>query len=145
MDLRPSVLDDLGILATISWFCREFKTTYPGISIETQVGVREDEVPDSLKTVIYRIMQEALNNITKHSGADLVHLSLRGTDEKMELTIRDNGVGFDIEKNLSADRPRRGLGLTSMRERAELSGGSFAIESIKGKGTTITATWSLSE
>ena len=145
MDLRPSVLDDLGILATISWFCREFKTTYPAISIETQVGVREDEVPDSLRTVIYRIMQEALNNIAKHSGADLVHLSLRGTDEKMELTIRDNGVGFDIEKNLSADRPRRGLGLTSMRERAELSGGSFAIESIKGKGTTITATWSLSE
>jgi len=143
MDLRPSVLDDLGILATISWFCREFKITYPGINIETQVGIREEEVPDSLKTVIYRIMQEALNNIAKHSGADLVHLSLRKTDDKIELAIRDNGMGFDIEENLSVERSMRGLGLTSMRERAELSGGSFTIESIKGKGTTIRATWPL--
>ena len=141
MDLRPSVLDDLGILATISWFCREFKITYPGINIETQVGIREEEVPDSLKTVIYRIMQEALNNIAKHSGADLVHLSLRKTDDKIELAIRDNGMGFDIEENLSVERSMRGLGLTSMRERAELSGGSFTVESIKGKGTTIRATW----
>jgi len=141
MDLRPSVLDDLGILATISWFCREFKITYPGISIETQVGIREDEAPESLKTVIYRIMQEALNNIAKHSKADLVHLSLRKTDDKIELAIRDNGMGFDIEENLSLERSRRGLGLTSMRERAELSGGSFGIESIKGEGTTIRATW----
>jgi PAS domain S-box-containing protein len=143
MDLRPSVLDDLGILATISWFCREFKITYPGINIETQVGIREDEAPESLKTVIYRIMQEALNNIAKHIRADLVHLSLRKTDDKIELAIRDNGMGFDIEENLSVERSRRGLGLTSMRERTELSGGSFSIESIRGEGTTIKATWPL--
>jgi PAS domain S-box-containing protein len=141
MDLRPSILDDLGILSTISWFCREFQTTYKGIGIEAQVDIKEDEVPDSLKTEIYRIMQEALNNIAKHSGAELVRLSLTRTDNRIELEIQDNGMGFDIEENLSLQRSRRGLGLTSMRERAELSGGSFAIESIKGKGTTIRVNW----
>jgi PAS domain S-box-containing protein len=141
MDLRPSILDDLGILSTISWFCREFQTTYKGIGIEAQVDIKEDEVPDSLKTAIYRIMQEALNNIAKHSGAELVRLFLTRTDNKIELQIQDNGMGFDIEENLSLQRSRRGLGLTSMRERAELSGGSFVIESIKGKGTTIRANW----
>jgi PAS domain S-box-containing protein len=141
MDLRPSILDDLGILSTISWFCREFQMTYKGIGIEAQVDIKEDEVPDSLKTVIYRIMQEALNNIAKHSGAELVRLCLTRTDNEIELEIQDNGMGFDIEENLSMEKSRRGLGLTSMRERAELSGGSFTIESIKGKGTKIRANW----
>ncbi len=141
MDLRPSILDDLGILATLSWFCREFQTTYSGISIEKLINIKEDEVPDSLKTVIYRISQEALNNVAKHSKADLVHLALRKSDGKIELAIRDNGQGFDLKEVLPREGSERGLGLTSMRERTELSGGSFVIESALGKGTTIRATW----
>jgi PAS domain S-box-containing protein len=141
MDLRPSILDDLGILSTISWFCREFQTTYKGIGIEARVDIKEDEVPDPLKTAIYRIMQEALNNIAKHSGAELVRLFLMRTDNKIELEIQDNGMGFDIEENFLLQSSRRGLGLTSMKERAELSGGSFAIESIKGKGTKVVVNW----
>jgi two-component system NarL family sensor kinase len=88
-------------------------------------------------------MQEALNNISKHSQADLVHLALRKTDGELELSIQDNGRGFDLPEVLSVESPKRGLGLSSMRERAEQSGGSFGIESAKDKGTVLRATWPL--
>jgi len=135
MDLRPSILDDLGIIATLNWFSREFQNTYSDIHVDKKIDIQENEVPDTLKTVIYRISQEALNNIAKHSSAALVQLSLGKKGDKIELIIVDNGMGFDLESS------KRGLGLTSMRERAELSGGSFFIESAIGKGTTIRASW----
>jgi PAS domain S-box-containing protein len=136
MALRPSTLDDLGILPTLNWFCREFQKTYSSIHIKTQINIEEKDVLDHLKTVIYRICQEAFNNIAKHSKAEVATLSLRKTD-KIELVIEDNGRGFDLEEKLFAENPDRGLGLTSMRERAEILGGSFAVESIQGSGTTI--------
>jgi PAS domain S-box-containing protein len=141
MDLRPSTLDDLGILATISWFCREFQTIYSRIRIEQQIDIHEDDVPDPLKIIVYRVLQEALNNITKHSEADLVLLSLSKADSTIKLRIEDNGLGFDLEDVLSAESSKRGLGLASMKERTELSGGSFSVESAKGKGTTIRTSW----
>jgi PAS domain S-box-containing protein len=143
MDLRPSILDDLGILATLSWFCREFEKIYSTIRIEKLVQIQENEVSTQLKTVIFRIMQEALNNVAKHSKANFILLFLRKTDGTIELTIQDNGQGFDLNEVLSIESSRRGLGLTSMRERAELSGGSFVIESVRGKGTIVRATWPL--
>jgi PAS domain S-box-containing protein len=141
MDLRPSILDDLGIIATLTWFSREFQKIYSNIRVDKEIEIIENEVPDTLKTVIYRISQEALNNIAKHSQADSVRLSLRKAAGLIELAIRDNGKGFDPERTLPADGPRKGLGLTSMRERAELAGGTFAIESTPGKGTIIKASW----
>jgi PAS domain S-box-containing protein len=141
MDLRPSMLDDLGILATLSWFCRRFGTTYPGMHLEQRVNAREEEVPDSLKTPIFRIVQEAMNNIAKHSQADFVCLSLSSGGKGIELAIQDNGKGFDAEETLTKGKSKRGLGLESMRERAELSGGTFEIKSITGQGTTIIASW----
>ena len=143
-NLRPPILDDLGILPTITWFSREFETTYPGIRIKKEIDIREDDVPNSLKIIIFRILQEALNNIAKHSQAKLVRLSLKGSDGKIDLTVKDNGVGFDLERVLTEERSKRGIGLASMKERTELSGGSFWIESQKGDGTRICATWSLS-
>jgi len=140
-DLRPSTLDDLGLLATISWFCREFQTIYSGIRIEKQVDIEEDEVPDILKTVIYRVIQEAFNNIAKHSKADLVRLCLKKAGGTIDLFIEDNGRGFHLHDALSADIFKRGLGLASMKERTEHSGGSFSIKSTKGSGTTIHASW----
>jgi PAS domain S-box-containing protein len=141
MNLRPSTLDDLGIIATISWFCREFQTIYAQIRIEKEIDIQEDEVPDPLKTIMYRVLQEALHNVAKHSQADHVRLSLRKTDSTLELAIEDNGLGFDLEDVLSVESSKMGLGLASMRERTELSGGSFAVESSKGKGTIIRAVW----
>jgi signal transduction histidine kinase len=143
MDLRPSILDDLGILATLEWFCREYQKIYSHIYIEKKINLQENDMSLPLKTAIYRVTQEAMNNIAKHSQADSVHLSLRKQGNTIELTIKDNGTGFDLEEILSPERSKRGLGLNSMRERTELSGGSFFIESTAGKGTTIKASWPL--
>jgi len=145
MGLRPSILDDMGILPTITWFCREFQKTYPNIRIETDVTIKEEEVSSFLKTTAYRLMQEALNNVAKHSKADLVYLALHKVDDKIQLKIRDNGKGFDVKEALSIESSRRGFGLTSMRERVEISGGVFALESVEGKGTTITASWKVAD
>jgi signal transduction histidine kinase len=143
MNLRPSILDDLGILATIRWFCRQFESTYSDIRIRQSIKIEEHEVPDSLKTVIFRVLQEGLNNVAKHSKAKVVLLFLRKTGHVIKLVIRDYGQGFDLSKVQSPDGPTHGLGLKSMRERTELSGGSFAIESREGKGTIMRASWPL--
>jgi PAS domain S-box-containing protein len=140
-DLRPSILDDLGILATINWFCREFQEVYTGIRIETEIDVQENIIPSPLKTVIYRILQEALNNVAKHSGADRVQLSLLEQDNRIIMRIQDNGVGFDVSKTISMQPSRRGFGLASMRERAGLSGADFDLTSEAGQGTTIRVEW----
>ena len=142
-DLRPSLLDDLGILATIDWFCREFQITYSHLRIEKLIDIQESEIPESLKIVIYRILGEALHNVAKHSKADLIRLSLQKTDSTIALTIQDNGKGFDLEKIRSKERSRKGLGLISMQERTELSGGSFAFESGRRGGTVVRAVWPL--
>jgi PAS domain S-box-containing protein len=141
VDLHPPLLDDLGIIPTFSWLCRTFQATYPHLRIEQQVGIKESEVPESLKAVIYRISQEALNNVATHSRADFVFLSLQKIDHTLELTIRDNGEGFDWGEALSVDSSRKGLGLATMKELAELSGGSCTVQSEAGKGTVVRASW----
>jgi PAS domain S-box-containing protein len=143
MDLRPSLLDDIGILATIGWFTREFQKVYTSIQIEKAIDIKEEEVPDSLKVVIFRVIQEGLNNIAKHSEANVASLFLRKSDGKLELAIGDNGQGFDLDGVRSTESPEKGFGLSSMRERTELSGGRFSIVSTIGAGTTIRATWPL--
>ena len=120
--LRPSMLDDLGVLAALSWFCREFAVTYPDIHIEQKIAVEEDDVPENIKVVIYRVLQESLNNIAKHSSAALVGLSLKKSNKTLELTIKDNGRGFDLAHALSQAGEKRGLGLAGMMKRIDLSG-----------------------
>lgn len=139
--LRPSMLDNLGILATLSWACQEFQETYEAIHVEREVDVKEEEIPDTLKIVIYRILQEALNNIAKHSQADFARVSLKKYDSAIELVFQDNGCGFDIGDIISQKNRKRGLGLVSMKERTELAGGIFDIESAKQRGTIIRCTW----
>jgi len=141
MNLRPSILDDLGLIATVKWFCREFGKIYSELQIVTDFNLEEEEIPLPLKIVIYRIVQEAFNNTAKHAKADLIHLVMKKVDSTIELTIEDNGIGFDLQRVLSIENSPRGLGINSMRERTELSGGKFSIKSTKGKGTTVKATW----
>jgi PAS domain S-box-containing protein len=141
MDLRPATLDDLGILATIGWFCREFQETYANVKIEKEISIAEIDIPESLKTVIFRVVQEALNNVAKHSGADNVTIFLIKRNDTIELTIEDNGRGFDLKEALDIDGSKIGFGLGSMKERIELSGGSFSLESVRRQGTTIRASW----
>jgi PAS domain S-box-containing protein len=143
MDLRPSMLDDLGLLATINWFCREFRKTYPLPRLTKRIYVKKNQVPEPLKIIIYRIMQEAFNNIAKHSGASKVLLVLKKNKNILELKIRDDGQGFDPQQVTYHEQGSGGLGLASMREQAEMSGGRFTILAAPGKGTTIRAAWPL--
>ncbi|NTV44014.1 MAG: PAS domain S-box protein, partial [Syntrophobacteraceae bacterium] len=140
-DLRPSLLDDLGILATIDWFCREFQAVYTGIEVQKEIGIHEEEIVVPLKIIIFRIVQEAFNNVAKHSGAQTVRLSLRSVGREILLKIQDDGRGIDGGKEAGGKHPRAGLGLASMKERTELSGGAFSVDSAFGGGTCICATW----
>ena len=141
MNLRPSLLDDLGLLATLSWLTREFEKRSPGTRVEKQFEIEEGEIPPSLRTVIFRMTQEALNNISKHSGSAWAHLSLRKCNGTLQWVVRDSGQGFEVEKVLAKTGLERGLGLDFMRERVEWSEGIFSIESLLGKGTTVQASW----
>ena len=141
MNLRPALLDDLGILATINWFAREFKKANPSMQIITKLNIQEDQIPATVKTVIYRITQEALNNVVKHSKTKVVNLGLGIKESKIEFLIQDSGQGFDLEATLGQKRTDSGLGLAGMVERAKLSGGVLHIESVKGSGTTIRVLW----
>ncbi|MBN1834153.1 MAG: response regulator [Deltaproteobacteria bacterium] len=142
-NLRPSVLDDLGIIAAIQWAVRRLQEVYSTISIETRMDIAEDDVPDNLKIVILRMVQEALNNSLKHSGADKIRLCLQRNNDNLELIVEDNGKGFDPEGIRSKSDDGGGMGLMGMKERAEVYGGNFRINSGMGKGTIIQAVWSL--
>ena len=144
MDLRPAMLDSLGILATLSWHSREIEAAYPSVQFERKIGVSEDDVPQSLRTAMFRIVQEAGNNAIQHGKANHLVVRLNKKYGVLELTIEDNGKGFDpgvISKSRPLDR---GLGLQSMRERAELSCGIFDITSEPGKGTRVRVRWAVS-
>ncbi len=140
MALRPSILDDLGIGATINWFCREFSSTFSGFRITRDIDAVEDAFPKSLKTVIFRVIQEAMNNVAKHSGADSIHIELTGREEFVSLSIKDNGVGISKHEWPGV---RCGFGMAGMRERVESLGGVFEVESEPGKGTSVHARWAL--
>jgi len=140
MDLRPSILDDLGLLLTIDWFCREFGNTYRNIAIEKYVAMDESLIPDAHKLAIFRIIQEAMNNVAKYACASLIRLEFSGKGDGVYLRICDNGRGFDSARVCGGGFVH-GLGLRSMRERAEAIGGRFSIDSVIGEGTSIQVFW----
>jgi signal transduction histidine kinase len=142
-NLRPLILDDLGLLPAIRSLVRQFREVRPNVNFEESIQAEESEVPEGLKIVIYRLIQEALNNISKHSEANRVELALSRKRGSLVLSIRDDGRGFDLREVLVEEGHRHKLGLQSMKERGELSGGSFAILSSKGKGTMIRVVWPL--
>jgi signal transduction histidine kinase len=140
MGLRPPMLDNVGLLATLEWLRQECMKLYPERHIELEAGLAEEEVPESLKVNIFRIAQEALNNIAKHSKAEWVDISLLKNGGEIEFVVSDDGVGMNLDLILQTSAAKS-LGLISMRERTELTGGSFSIESVPGEGTTIRACW----
>jgi PAS domain S-box-containing protein len=146
-ELRPSILDDLGILPTLSWFFRELEAACGSIEVEKVLQVREEDVPESLKITLFRVIQEASSNIIKHAKADRMTFSLCREGDLLHLMIVDNGCGFDPDR-LSPRLASQaiaccGLGLVSMKERVSLSGGAYRLESSHGLGTKINATWPL--
>ena len=146
MDLRPSLLDDIGTLATLSWFCRQFQNIYESMRIELRLDIEESAIPPPLKIAIFRIVQEAMNNCAKYSKANCIHISLINSDNEIELAVEDDGQGFDYAEVCARIKSTGGgMGLVSMRERAEFSGGMFSIESAAGKGTSMRVVWPLQD
>ena len=145
--LRPAILDDLGVLAAITWQCRQCREAVSGLETELDFSLKESDIPEEFKTALYRIVQEALNNVVKYSGAKKIILNLKRTPGAITLSISDNGKGFDIEdKNISPqDFDLCGNGLRNMRERAEILGGTFALESQKNLGTRIQVSFPVSQ
>ena len=142
MDLRPSLLADIGTLATLSWFCRQFQTIYESMRIELRLDIKEGDIPAPLKVAIFRIVQEAMNNCAKYSGANCIHISLINNGKEIELAVEDDGKGFDYAEVCARVKTMGGgMGLVSMRERAEFSGGLFSIESAAGRGTSMRVVW----
>lgn len=140
-ELRPLILDDLGILPTLSWFFREFEAVCGGIAVERMFNVAERDVPVPLHITVYRILQEAFHNIVKHSAADRVRVRLDRIDDALQLVIEDNGRGFEPDSVRCVEGQSRGLGLLSMKERASLSGGTYHLSSAPGQGTCIKVSW----
>jgi signal transduction histidine kinase len=135
--LRPTMLDDLGLLSTITWYTRQFSQQFGNIQLKTQIEVREKEIPETLKIVIYRVLQESLHNAAKHSEAPEIYIGLKTDRHQIVLEVADNGCGFDVSKTLGRHDPLSGYGLSSMIERAEIVGGSLTIDSSPGRGTRI--------
>lgn len=134
--LRPSSLDDLGFLPALNTYVTQYKNTHH-IDVElTLIGDRE-RLPPEVETALYRICQESLTNTAKYAQASVIELTIHNDELETVLTVRDNGKGFAIEDYLKSDK-RKGIGLFSMNERAELLGGSFYIDTEINKGTTIT-------
>jgi len=144
-DLRPSLIDDLGLLPALNWYCREFENRNPQIRIEQDFEAIEEDIPEPLRIPVFRISQEALKNAAKHSKGDLIRFHLSCSNNRLELKITDNGEGFDLVDSQGQFDAKTNFGLAGMQERAVLSGGQFAIESTRGQGTTIRASWQMGQ
>jgi two-component system NarL family sensor kinase len=140
-ELRPSMLDDLGLMPTLRWLARQFNEAHEGISLHLDISVAEADIPQEIKTIVYRLVQEALTNVSKHSNAGSVFIYLRNPSGGFKVGIVDNGVGFDSTRVMSAQYCFTGNGINSMRERVEVSGGQFKIRSLENSGTAVTAVW----
>ncbi len=141
MDLRPATLDDLGLVATLSWFLRDFASIHPGIRLDKDIDIAERDIPAALRTTIFRIVQEGVSNVVKHARTDALDFRFKRLPCEIELVIEDRGCGFDLAEVTKSGDSVRGLGLVSMRDRAELSGGLFEIRSMPGQGTRLRAAW----
>lgn len=132
--LRPGMLDDLGLAPSMEWYAQEFQTR-TGIAVETNVVEEELALNHAQATALYRIFQETLTNVARHAHATRVHAKLAIEREQLVMEIADNGRGFDAQEV----RGKRSLGLLGMRERAEMVQGTLEIRGAPGKGTTIVA------
>ena len=131
-DLRPSVLDDLGLVAAVEWQTQEFERS-TGITARLDVQAMHSELNDKCATTVFRILQETLTNVARHARATGVHISLRVSAEVLALEVRDNGRGISGSERVSP----RSLGLVGIRERAIACGGQLVIRGVRAQGTTV--------
>ena len=127
--LRPSMLDDLGLIAALEWQAREVSRR-SGMWVRVSADQVSEDLPEDHKTCVYRIVQEALHNSERHSGARHAEVSVRQEHDRLQLSIHDDGHGFDA-------RRQRGMGLLGIAERANHLGGSLTVDSSPESGTLI--------
>jgi len=138
-DLRPSVLDDLGLIPALRWFV-DSRLRGAGLAVQWVVRGSERRLRPEVETALFRIAQEALSNVLRHSRAREVRLGLDFSERSVALSVGDDGQGFQVEEMLAhRDESGRGLGLLGMRERVDLLGGWFSVESTPGRGTVVWA------
>ncbi len=127
--LRPSMLDDLGLIPALEWQAREVSRR-SGIKVKVEADKVPDSLPDAVRTCVYRVVQETLQNVARHSGARSATVTVRRTDGSLELTVEDDGHGFDPART-------RGLGLLGMEERVKQLGGRLELDSRPDQGTRL--------
>ncbi|MBI2955418.1 MAG: HAMP domain-containing protein [Chloroflexi bacterium] len=135
-DLRPSSLDDLGLVAALQTYAQS-RLEDIGIKVRFQVDGLEERLPPQLETALFRIVQEAMTNIAKHAEADQVTVSLKLRDGEVSASVEDDGRGFDVDRVFQAQGKERGFGLLGMSERVALLRGEMVLTSRPGRGTRI--------
>lgn len=136
LNLRPPMLDDLGLVPTLRWYINQFaRRGGQEVSFETK-GMAE-RLPSDVETTVYRVLQEALTNVARHAQAGAVRVCLTRGKEGVAVVTEDDGCGFDMTAQLDATADSPGLGLLGMQERVTLQGGVFQVESQPGRGTRI--------
>jgi two-component system, NarL family, sensor kinase len=137
-DLRPRLLDDLGLGPTLQWYCRGFEEACPTLAVKCRIAVEERDIAEELKLEVFRIVQEALSNVAQHARATRVNVSLVRMGDELRLAIDDDGAGFDAARvaELSA-----GLGLHAIRKRVDATGGMLSLETAPHRGTRIAVAW----
>jgi signal transduction histidine kinase len=138
-NLRPSQLDDLGLVPTLRWYLREHAERHPDLRVTLEAGRLSRRLPSNAETVLFRVVQEALSNVVRHAHATEVTVTLTQGQDSVRLEVQDDGIGFDAGAigAPAAQARASGWGLVGMRERAALVGGQFAIQSQVGHGTRV--------
>ena len=136
-ELRPTLLDDLGLIPAMHAYMKAL-TKQTGLQIRFTAFAGVEKLSNAKRTALYRVAQSALTNVGQHAKAAVVHVTIQKIPEGACMEIRDDGISFDVNRVMHSKQYTR-LGLVSMRERIEMFGGSFFIESTAGKGTTIRA------
>jgi signal transduction histidine kinase len=142
LDLRPTMLDRLGLIPTLQWFARQ-QARYAGCEVTVEADAFPMDLPSDLLIAAFRIVQEAVSNAVRHAKAHRIEIRARYRPDQIELQVNDDGQGFDPDGAATQQEPRFGLGLVGMRQRAQDAGGHLSIESKPGVGTTVIAVLSV--
>jgi signal transduction histidine kinase len=140
LNLRPSLLDDLGLIPALRWYCDRYARR-TGLAVRFLADPIAERLPMAIEITCFRIVQEALTNVSRHAHARAVTVELRRTDSKLDLLVRDDGKGFDVTGTLEQATQGASVGLLGMSERALFAGGHLQVNSVPGKGTEVHASF----
>ncbi len=142
LDLRPSMLDDFGLVPALRWLVQR-QAKHLGANIDLDLPVDPPRLPTEVETACFRIVQEALTNVLRHAKAKSIQVAMHLHAHNLEITIKDDGKGFDLIALRSPEYPGTGFGMLGMRERAELAGGEFDMDAAPGQGCCVIARFPL--